>query len=99
MVPQRPSRLFIALTALLTLVSAATTANAQDKLDRALREGRQSGESQRVILKAKPGYEAWARQLLNQKKGHVDSELPSVGGFAVELSAAELELCNSTVFA
>ena len=90
-------RSVFALTAIL-LVSLVGTANAQDKLDRALREGKQSGKSQRVILRAKPGYEAWARQLLNQKKGSVDSELPSVSGFTVELSASELELCNSTVF-
>src|SRR5690349_8684247 len=90
-------RSVFALTAML-LVGLVGTANAQDKLDRSLREGKKSGQTQRVILRAKPGYEAWARQLLNQKKGSVDSELPSVGGFAVELTAAELELCNSTVF-
>ena len=39
---------------------------AQDKLDRALREGKRAGKSQRVIVKAKPGYETWARQLLEQ---------------------------------
>ena len=63
-------RSVIALTAMLP-VSFAGTANAQDKLDRSLREGKRQGKTQRVILKAKPGYEAWARQLLNQKKGGV----------------------------
>ena len=48
------------------VAGTATTANAQDKLDRALRDGKKSGQAQHVIVKAKPGYEAWARQLLQQ---------------------------------
>ncbi len=62
-----------------------------------LREASRSGQSQRVIFKAKPGYEAWARKLLAQKGKNIDAELPSVGAFAVELTAGELDVfCNST---
>ena len=93
------SLIHIALTALVALVGLADTALAQDKLDRALREGRRSGKAQRVILKAKPGYDAWARKLLAERNKQVDAELPSVGGFAVELAASELDaFCNSSVF-
>ena len=76
-----------------------TTANAQDKLDRALREGKRSGKAQRVILKAKPGYEAWARQLLAQKGKNIDAELPSIGALAVELDGRRARrICKSAVF-
>ena len=47
---------------------------------------------QHVIVKAKPGYEAWARQLLQQNGKTIDAELPSIGGIAVELTAAELDV-------
>ncbi|HWI20179.1 MAG TPA: hypothetical protein VNT81_20640, partial [Vicinamibacterales bacterium] len=89
-----------ALTALLVVTGGAGIASAQtnhDKLDRALREGRRSGKAQRVIVKAKPGYEAWARELLAQKGKSIDAELPSIGALAVELTPAELELCKSGV--
>ena len=76
---------------MLAIAGTATTANAQDKLDRALREGKRSGKAQRVIIKAKPGYEAWARQLLAQHGKNIDAELPSIGALAVELSAGELD--------
>ena len=92
-------RSIVALIAMLAIAGTATTANAQDKLDRALREGKNSGKAQRVILKAKPGYEAWARELLARRARTIDAELPSIGAFAVELSAAELDaICQSTVF-
>ena len=64
-----------------------------------MREGQRSGKAQRVILKAKPGYDAWARKLLAQRGKNIDAELPSIGGFAVELAAGELEaFCNASVF-
>src|SRR5688572_10322802 len=91
-------RSVVALVAVLAFAGTATSANAQDKLDRALRDGKKSGKAQRVIFKAKPGYEDWARQLLVQKGLTIKSELPSIGGFAIELPAAELDaICQSTV--
>src|SRR5688572_28551332 len=93
------SLIVVALTEIMALVGLADTASAQDRLDRALREGQRSGKAQRVILKAKPGYDASARKLLAEKGKNVDAELPSVGGFAVELAAGELEAyCNASVF-
>src|SRR5688572_33494414 len=89
---------FVALVATLAIAGTATTANAQDKLDRALRAGQGSGKAQRVIVKAKPGYEAWARQLLAQRGKNVSAEMPSIGGLAVELAADELDICKSSVF-
>src|SRR6187431_3245303 len=90
----------VALVVMLAIAYTATTAYAQDKLDRALREGKRSGTTQHVIMKAKPGYEAWARELLAQKGKKIDAELPSIGAFAVELSAAELDaICGSSVSA
>ena len=84
----------------LVALGVASTAVAQDGLDRALREGRQAGRSQRVILKAKPGYEAWARQLLERKGKAIDGALPSINAITAELSALELDaICSSTVFA
>jgi subtilisin family serine protease len=92
------SRCFVALAAILVLTGLAADASAQDKLDRALREGKRSGKTQRVILKSKPGYEAWARKLLDQKNKVIDAEMPSVGGFAVELTASELDaFCAASV--
>jgi len=91
-------RTVAALAVLLAIASATGVASAQDtndKLDRALRNGKRSGKSQRVIVKAKAGYEAWARQLLAQQGKNIDAELPSIGALAVELSPAELELCKS----
>ena len=84
----------IALTALLAFAgSGLASAQSPDRLDRALREGKKSGKAQRVILKAKPGYEAWARQMLASKGKKIDAELTSIGAFAVEMSAAELAMC------
>ena len=92
-------RLSFALAALLAFAGSVTTANAQDKLDRALRDGKRSGRAQRVIVKAKPGYEVWARLLLAQKGKGIDAEMPSINALAVELSAGELDnICNSSVF-
>src|SRR5688572_7485623 len=91
-------RSVVALVAVLAFAGTATSANAQDKLDRALRDGKKSGKAQLVIFKAKPGYEDWARRLLRQKGVTIKSELPSIGGFAIELSAAELDvICQSAV--
>ncbi|HEX6163526.1 MAG TPA: S8 family peptidase, partial [Vicinamibacterales bacterium] len=84
-------RSVVALVAMLAVAGTATTAAAQDKLDRALREGKNSGKAQRVILKAKPGYAEWARQLLAKKGKKIDAELPSIGAFAVEMTDAELK--------
>src|SRR5687768_9009905 len=91
-------RPLVALAALLSLTAVAASASAQDKLDRALREASKSGKAQRVILKSKPGYEAWARKLLTQNGKKIDAEMPSVGSFAVELTNGEMAaICNSTV--
>src|SRR6185436_3537480 len=92
-------RSLVVLVAMLAFAGTAATASAQDKLDRALREGKASGQAQHVIVKSKPGYEAWARQLLQQNGKTVEAELPSIGGLAVELTAEELELCKSSVLA
>jgi len=94
----RSPRFFCTLVASLAIADSATSANAQDKLDRALREGQRSGKPQRVIVKAKPGYEAWARKLLVDNGTNIDAELPSIGALAVELAASELDLCKSAVF-
>ena len=61
------ARILVALTAIMAVVGLADTASAQDKLDRALREASRSGKAQRVILKSKAGYEAWARKLLRRR--------------------------------
>ena len=87
----------VGMAALLAIAGTATTAHAQDKLDRALRDGKNSGEPLHVIVKAKPGYEAWARQLLQQNGTLIEAELPSIGGLAVELSGSQLDLCKSAV--
>src|SRR5687768_15040505 len=92
------SRFFVALTAMLALTGLADTASAQDKLCPALRAASKSGEAQRDIFTSKPGYEAWARKLLTDKGKNIDAELPSVGSFAVELTAGEMNvLCRSSV--
>ena len=82
-------RPLVALVAVLSLTTGAATASAQDKLDRALREASKSGQAQRVIFKSKAGYDAWARKLLTQNGKNIEAELPSVGSFAVELTAGE----------
>ena len=93
------SRGLVALVALLAVFGVDGPAAAQSKLDRALHDGKQAGKTQRVILKSKPGYEAWARFVLEQSSKSVDAELPSVGAFAVELGADELDAyCGSVVF-
>ena len=73
---------------MLAFAGSAARANAQanDKLDHALREGKKAGKSQRVILRARPGYEAWARQLLRYQHGKgIEAELPSIGALTAEL--------------
>ena len=84
-------RFLAALATLCLLVGFAGSASAQDKLDRALREGKAAGETQRVILKTADGYGLWARQLLHSRGKRIDAEMPSVNGLALELSASELE--------
>src|SRR5688500_913625 len=92
------SRILVALTASLALAGLAGNASAQDKLDRALRESGKSGNAHRVIVKSKPGYEAWARHLLGQKDKTILAELPSVGGFVVTLTSDEMDaICGSRV--
>src|SRR5262245_60310682 len=95
--PACSPRFVHALMALLTVSAVASPAFAQDKLDKALREGQQSGKSQRVILTTRPGYEDWARQLL-QARGKKPGELSGIGALTAELSASELALCNSAAF-
>ena len=97
MIRNWPPQSLVAMVAMLAIAGTATTASAQDKLDRALREGKSSGKTQHVILKAKPGYEAWARELLAQNGKNIDAELPSIGALAVELTAGELDICKSAV--
>src|SRR6478735_5270201 len=91
-------RIHCALVAMLAVAAVASPAAAQDKLDRALRDGKQSGKSQRVILKPREGYEALARQLLEAQGKNVDGELPGIGALTAELSASELDLCNNPAF-
>ena len=91
MIRHRLPRFLVALVAMLAIAGTATTANAQDKLDRALREGQRSGRAQRVIVKAKPGYEAWARQLLAQNGKDIDGRNAEHQRLAVELAAGELD--------
>src|SRR5918993_3844592 len=87
----KSTRLLVALTALLAFGgSGVASAQSSDRLDRALREGKKSGKTQRVILKAKPGFEEWARQMLASQGKTIDAELSSIGAFAVEMSAGEL---------
>ena len=79
MISLRLPKLLIALFGALAIAGSATTVTAQDNLDRALREGQRSGRPQRVIVKAKPGYEAWARQLIQQRGKQISAEMPSIG--------------------
>src|SRR5262245_59201565 len=98
----RSPRFLTALIALLAIASSPLTASAQgqDKLDRALRDGKRSGKPQRVIVKARGGYEAWARQLLAARGKNIDAELPSINAVALELQADELdEICGNAIFA
>lgn len=84
---------FTALLAVLTSTSSAL-AEPQDKLDRALRQGKSSPRSQRVIVEARPGYSEWVRVLLAHR-GRLSEELSSNGSLTAELSAADLEaLCE-----
>ncbi len=92
-------RSIAALLTLTVVALGATPVAAQDKLDRALREGKAAGRSQNVILKAREGYEGWARQLLAQKGKSIDAELPSIGAVAANLSPAELDaICKHPAF-
>lgn len=80
-----------ALTALVVLVGFVASASAQERIDRALREGRYQTASQRVIVKAKPGYAPWVRQLLAQRGIDIYAQLPSIDAVAVELSSSDLD--------
>ena len=61
------SQIPVALATILIVMGLAAPASAQDKFDRALRESKKSGESQRVIFKSRAGYEAWAAILSSSR--------------------------------
>src|SRR5262245_60893240 len=87
---------FAALVAVILLASASA-ASAQDKLDRSLRDGKRAGHTQRVILKARPGYSAWVRDLLSKHGVVIDAELPSIEGIAAELDPRVLKaICEDS---
>ena len=52
--------------------------------------GRVQAAALRVIVKAKPGYEGWARQLLQENGTQIEAELPSINALAVALSGDQL---------
>src|SRR4029453_5104874 len=84
---------FTALLAVLTSTSSAL-AGQQDKLDRALAQGKSSSSSQLVIVEPLPGYSEWVRVLLAHR-GKLSEELSGNGSLTAELSAADLEaLCE-----
>ncbi len=89
---------FAACVAVVAFFAGAASASAQDKLDRALRDGKRSGQPQRVILTARPGYSGWLRQSLLNNGQHVDADLPSVGALATELTPQQLDAyCGSSM--
>ena len=82
---------FVVMTVLAALLGVAGSASApQDKLDRALRDGKVLGQSQRVIIKAAPGADTRLRQLLAERGTRIEAELHIVGAMTVTLSAADL---------
>ena len=88
------------LTATFILVALVATASAQERIDRALREGRHQSATQRVIIKAKPGYASWVRHLLAQRGNEIYAELPSIDAVAAELSSLDLDaVCLHSVAA
>src|SRR5258707_4221753 len=87
----------LAVVAILALLGPVAAASGQEKLDRSLREGKKSGQSQHVILKARPGYEGWVRDLLAKNGATIDAELPSINAIAAELGPAALKaLCEDS---
>ena len=76
---------------MLAFAGTAATASAQDKLDRALREGKNVRQGAARHRQGEARLRSWARQLLAQNGKNIDAELPSIGALAVELSAAELD--------
>ena len=94
---QVPRRV-VAFFALAAIVGFAGNASAQDKFDRALREGRGAGKTHRVIITTEAGYEPWVREMLTRAGKSIEAELPSVNGLAVELTDAELDtVCPSGI--
>ena len=84
-------RSFVAMTALLALLGFADSAAApQDRLDRALRDGKVGGQSQRVIVTAETGAEARVRELLTKRGARIEAELAIIDAVTVTLSAADL---------
>ena len=59
------------------------------KLDRALQHAHAKGDGgkQRVIIRAKAGYETWLRQQLMAQREHITGEYPSIAAMSVELDA------------
>lgn len=89
---------FAACVAVVAFFGSVSSASAQDKLDRALREGKREGHTQRVILTARPGYSGWLRQSLLNNGKNVDADLPSVGALATELTPQQLDAyCGSSM--
>src|SRR5687767_14360142 len=91
-------RRFVSLTVLVALVGFAGSAAAQapDKVDRSLRDGRNKGQAQQAIIKIKPGYETWVRHLLAQRGKQIGSELPSINAVTAELTPSDLDaICLS----
>ncbi|MEO8682990.1 MAG: S8 family peptidase, partial [Vicinamibacterales bacterium] len=89
-------RFVAAFVAVGALFGSVVTATAQDKLDRALREGKRAGQSQHVILKARAGYAGWLRQSLLNSGNLIDADLPSIGALATELTPQQLDVyCSS----
>ena len=86
-----PARILVALTAIMAVIGLADTASAQDKLDRALREASGPARRSASFSSPSPATKRGRGKLLTQKGKNIDAELPSVGGFAVELTAGELE--------
>jgi hypothetical protein len=82
---------------MLAIAGTSTTANAQDKLDRALREGKRSGKSQRVIVKASPVTKP-GRASCSRSRARTSTPSCRVSAaLRVELTVGELDICKSAV--
>ena len=84
-------RSFVAMTALLALLGFTNAAAVpQNRLDRALRDGKVQGHAQRVIVTAEIGGEARVRELLAKRGARIEAELAIIDAVTVTLSAADL---------
>ena len=89
---RKPPSIVRLLTAALLLVGLPVAAQGQEpeaKLDRALR-GARGAESQRVIIRTKPGARAAVREVLKKRGKAVQAEHPSIEALTVEVLGAEL---------